>query len=264
MKTQKIKTVKKEQFNNLYYKSLFKNKKNWQGLFNDTIKQIDNFSSSLSFWYVADFEKGVVKVGGDYKTATPLNEKNWIGLNPWDIGKLFHPLDLNKMQAFVVFIANMLAQKTNNERKKIKISLIFRMLNSKKKYTWRKMEYPAMYYEKKEPRYLLCHVSEIEHLITQPKCIMYILDAVNNEPTMFYCEDEHLKLKPLNAQKPLSQREIEILKLLVKGLISKEIAEILKISKNTVENHKQNIFQKTGTKKATELVNYANNFLFQP
>jgi len=44
-------------------------------------------------------------------------------------------------------------------------------------------------------------------------------------------------------------------------LLSKEIAEILKISKNTVENHKQNIFIKTKTKKITELVMFANNYL---
>ena len=61
-----------------------------------------------------------------------------------------------------------------------------------------------------------------------------------------------------NSSKELSKREIELIKLLAKGLISKEIAELLGISKNTVENHKQNMFEKTGSRNLAELVAYAH------
>ena len=53
---------------------------------------------------------------------------------------------------------------------------------------------------------------------------------------------------------PLSPREKEVLALVVKGLTSKEIAEILFISKTTVETHRQNIRMKTGAKTTAELV----------
>lgn len=260
MKVKKIKNVKEKEFDDIYH-GKFKQEEHWKHLFNDTLKQIDNFSSSTSFWYVADFRDGVVAAGGDCEIATPLHKKEWIGLQPQDIGQMFHPLDVSKMRAFVVFMAGFLANKKDTERKKIKISLVFRMLNAQQNYTWRIMEYPAMHYVKNEPRYLLCQVSEINHLVNDPKCMMYILDASEKEPTMYYCDEENINLKLLYPKKPLSSREIEVVKLLVKGLISKEIGEVLNISKNTVENHKQNIYMKTGTKKINELIAFASKYI---
>lgn len=261
MRSKKVKSVTSDEFNNIYKKNKIESDKDAERLFKKTIEQIDNFSSSLNFWYLADFRKGVIKVGGDCELVTPLTKKEWLGLFPWDIGKMFHPLDVSKMRAFIVFIADFLAKKTDKEREKIRISLVFRMLNANKQYTWRLMEYPAMNYVKNEPRYLLCHISEINHIVNQPKCRMYILDSTEKESTMFYCDDEKTILKPINPQKKLSEREIEIIKLLVKGLISKEIGKVLNISKNTVENHKQNIYSKTGTKKINELITFANRNL---
>ncbi len=261
MQSKKIRSVSTKEFDDIYYTSKLKKDKGWKVLFKDVIKHIDSFSSSSYFWYVADFTKGVVEAGGDCDGATPLSKKEWLGLHPWDIGQLFHPLDVSKMQAYIVFIAGYLAQKTDKERRQIKISLVFRMMNAQKQYVWRMMQYPAMHYNKKEPKYLLCLVSEISHLVNDPKCIMYLLDPTQKESAMYYCDDEKTILKPLHLQKSLSEREVEIIKLLVKGLISKEIGKVLNISKNTVENHKQNIYAKTGTKKINELITFANRHL---
>jgi len=56
----------------------------------------------------------------------------------------------------------------------------------------------------------------------------------------------------------LSQREQEILGLIAKGLVSKEIADKLFISVNTVNTHRQNIIEKLGVKNSAEAVNYAS------
>lgn len=55
----------------------------------------------------------------------------------------------------------------------------------------------------------------------------------------------------------LSDREIDILKLLTTGLSNKEIAEKLNISINTVITHRKNISQKTGIKSVSGLTIYA-------
>jgi DNA-binding NarL/FixJ family response regulator len=55
----------------------------------------------------------------------------------------------------------------------------------------------------------------------------------------------------------LSQREIEIIEYLSRGLISKEIAEILHINTSTVESHKENIRQKLNLKTVVEIVVFA-------
>jgi DNA-binding NarL/FixJ family response regulator len=53
----------------------------------------------------------------------------------------------------------------------------------------------------------------------------------------------------------LSPRETEIVKLLLKGMSSEEIAQNLFLSKNTVNTHRRNIHAKTGTKNTLGILN---------
>ena len=53
----------------------------------------------------------------------------------------------------------------------------------------------------------------------------------------------------------LTDREIEIIKLIDKGLSNKEIANQLFVSEQTVSTHRKNIFRKTGTKNVPNLLN---------
>ena len=55
----------------------------------------------------------------------------------------------------------------------------------------------------------------------------------------------------------LSTREREVLGLIVKELTSEEIGEKLFISKKTVDNHRQNLLEKTGCKSTVGLVKFA-------
>ena len=55
----------------------------------------------------------------------------------------------------------------------------------------------------------------------------------------------------------LSAREIEVLKLITKGFINKEIAEKLNISLTTVISHRKNITEKLGIKSVSGLTIYA-------
>ena len=52
----------------------------------------------------------------------------------------------------------------------------------------------------------------------------------------------------------LSEREVEILKFVIKGLKNGEISYNLNISRRTVDAHRRNILQKTGTKNPTEMI----------
>ena len=56
---------------------------------------------------------------------------------------------------------------------------------------------------------------------------------------------------------PLSERELDVLKLLVKGLNSKQTAARLDISKNTVDTHRRRIMDKVGCDSMAELTRYA-------
>jgi DNA-binding NarL/FixJ family response regulator len=56
---------------------------------------------------------------------------------------------------------------------------------------------------------------------------------------------------------PLTPREQEVVKLIAEGHTSEEIAEMLVISKKTVERHRANILEKLGMRNRVELTRYA-------
>lgn len=53
----------------------------------------------------------------------------------------------------------------------------------------------------------------------------------------------------------LSEREVELIELLGQGLCSEEIAEKTQLSRHTVDTHRRNIHNKTGTRNVVELLN---------
>lgn len=63
--------------------------------------------------------------------------------------------------------------------------------------------------------------------------------------------------KKENEEAHLTDREIEIIRLIEKEYSNKQIAETLFISERTVETHRKNIFRKTNTGSVIGLVKYA-------
>jgi DNA-binding NarL/FixJ family response regulator len=56
---------------------------------------------------------------------------------------------------------------------------------------------------------------------------------------------------------PLTARELEVVKLIAEAHTSEEIAELLVISKKTVERHRANVLEKLGIRNRVELTRYA-------
>jgi DNA-binding NarL/FixJ family response regulator len=59
------------------------------------------------------------------------------------------------------------------------------------------------------------------------------------------------------AVDPLTARELEVLKLVAEGHTSEEIAELLVISRKTVDRHRANMLEKLGMRDRVELTRYA-------
>jgi len=66
-----------------------------------------------------------------------------------------------------------------------------------------------------------------------------------------------LKAQQLIKKAALTDREIDIVKLICEQKTNKEIGDILSISSRTVDHHKNNIFQKIGTNNAIGIVMFA-------
>ena len=87
----------------------------------------------------------------------------------------------------------------------------------------------------------------------------YYCDNLLEIAKSFYQEPE-LHIED-NAQ--LSDRELEILELLLLGLSNKEVAKKMNISFHTVTTHRRNTMKKTKSKNISGLYNYAKrNNLF--
>jgi DNA-binding CsgD family transcriptional regulator len=80
------------------------------------------------------------------------------------------------------------------------------------------------------------------------------LDSGHIEHLNHAFSDEH---KSQEENKQLTNREIEVLKLIVQGRLNKEIADKLNISLNTVLSHRKNIIAKTGIKTVSGLTFYS-------
>jgi two-component system, NarL family, nitrate/nitrite response regulator NarL len=63
--------------------------------------------------------------------------------------------------------------------------------------------------------------------------------------------------QPAPPGEPLTPRELEVLQLVAHELPNKLIADRLNISERTVETHRRNIFQKTGTQTVVGLLKFA-------
>ncbi|MBU3933554.1 MAG: response regulator transcription factor [Candidatus Omnitrophica bacterium] len=74
----------------------------------------------------------------------------------------------------------------------------------------------------------------------------YLVDKISGE------ESEEVVKEGL-----LTDREEDILRLVVEGKTAEEIAKILYISRGTAETHKKNIFKKLGLHKTSDLIKYA-------
>jgi DNA-binding CsgD family transcriptional regulator len=101
----------------------------------------------------------------------------------------------------------------------------------------------------------LAIVTKVEHYIKGDTVTQLVEKII---PDDFTTETFYKKIYYLNEESNiLSKREREVLLWVAAGLVSKEIANKLFISEDTVINHRKNMLLKSGTKNAAELVSFA-------
>ena len=94
-------------------------------------------------------------------------------------------------------------------------------------------------------------ISQFDTVITIDQSDSEIASVIRNAVV------KNQNFSPETRTETLSERETDVLKLLVTGLSGKEIADKLNISVNTVISHRKNISQKTGIKSLAGLTIYA-------
>ena len=88
------------------------------------------------------------------------------------------------------------------------------------------------------------------------KNMTYIDPRTSKDLSLLYLESQNEKIFPFEK---LTDREKEVLQLIVQGYTTRQIAECLYISKCTVETHRLHLIRKIGVKNTASLVREAMN-----
>ncbi len=184
-----------------------------------------------------------------------------LGYSPSDYNKLgqkffiekIHTEDLMKLSSLSVSIMKLFNSFSEDEKLNHKMISEYRMLNSDNKYVRLIEQYQMIELDSKGQIWLMMGVVDVspnQEEYSGIKC-----QLLNFKTGKF------VPIEPApTVQIDLTKREIEILKLVKEGLLSKEISNKLSISLHTVNTHRQRFLAKLGANNSVEALMFATKF----
>ena len=204
----------------------------------------------------------ILYAGGAVEKLTPYTLNDYLKITPHEYFSIMHPDDVNYAFSFLGKSFRMLFALPKNERNNYNVTIYYRVKNAKGDYLWNAMQCPALYFDD-NGRFLygLSIYSDVTHLM-QPdaKPMMTILNNTGKTQQVFTCYTPENVDYLETEYAIITKREKEIIALLAQGKASKEIAYILGLAKNTVDNYRQKLLKKFNASSSTELVIKANFF----
>jgi len=174
--------------------------------------------------------------------------------DPFYYSQFIHPEDLPKVFDSYNKTFEFLITLPVEERKNYKLILNFRQKDKLGKYLNIILQLVVLELDKKGNIWLALILDDLlPDKISFEGVNRRVINIKSGKICLFQNE-----LEP-NKKTILSTREVEVLGLVSKGFASKEIADKLFLSINTVNNHRQNILEKVRASNTSEAVNYARN-----
>jgi DNA-binding CsgD family transcriptional regulator len=203
----------------------------------------------------------IFMVDGDVQKMTSMTADELIEVNPEIFFSRYNKDDLLSIMTYIAIIFPKIFSLAPDQRKNFNFTMYARVMNIDNEYKWNSIQYPALYFDENDQLlYGLVLYTNVDHLMNQDvTSIMTVLDTTIPEKqifTYYSSKDQEWIEKPYPNT---SQREKEIIGLLSQGKASKQIADILGITKNTVDNHRQRLLRKFGVQSSAELVIKAMN-----
>lgn len=217
------------------------------------------------YWKVFDNAYPISKVmyaGGAIEKLTPYTLDEYLKITAHEYFSMIHPDDLNYAFTFLGKSFRMLFSLPKRERNNYNVTIYFRMKNYKGDYIWNAMQCPALYFDDNgDFLYGLAIYSDVSHIMPPAsKPMMTILNNTNKSHQVFTCYTPENADSLEGESTLITKREKDIIALLAQGKASKEIAYILGIAKNTVDNYRQKLLKKFNASSSIELVMKANFF----
>jgi DNA-binding CsgD family transcriptional regulator len=165
-----------------------------------------------------------------------------------------HPEDRTWVYEFEQLATRFLSSLAIEKLMKYKIRYDFRIKNKNGDYV--RLQHQGIVVEHDDNggiNRILSIQSDISHLKKEGAPVMAYI-GLDGEPS-YLNADEKCRLN--HNSKMLTGREKEILKLLIDGKLSKEISDILNISKHTVDTHRKNMIRRNNLSNTGELIGKA-------
>ncbi|AZQ65260.1 hypothetical protein EI427_23895 [Flammeovirga pectinis] len=186
---------------------------------------------------------------------------NFAPLLGWDIEKAFgkaasyidkkvHPDDIAKLEKMSFFFINIFNEFDDKEEvKNYKYCTEYRIQNSSGDFVWVTEQHTVLELTAQKELWLVMGILDLSPSNHQYKtCNAMLTNIKTGDVTIFPDEKPSIIL---------SKREIQVLEEISKGYVSKQIADRLHISINTVNTHRQKIIDKMDVSNTTEAVQRA-------
>ena len=167
---------------------------------------------------------------------------------------LFHKEDINLwLECLKQLMSFTMSELNDVQRKRMSYTWNYRIKNGKEKYiTIIQNTTPLQFDDNNKPVIGLAHYTVLDYDTKQDiSSSAKYLNKNNEYETLFY-----KNISNQNLLQAISNRERDIVRLLVIKNTSNEIAEKLNISKHTVDTHRRNILKKLNLTSTLELINY--------
>jgi DNA-binding CsgD family transcriptional regulator len=227
--------------------------------FGPTIDAIKKLAFAPYFWFISDYTTmSISAVDSNVENHVASASHEWLSKGPEVTLRIIHPEDLKMMIAYNRFQELYLGSLPPDRRKHLKFNTYFRVLHKLGSYRWYMSQMPDYHYDATgKIMYSLRVAYDISHIKKEGLSMMTMLDDFDPGNQIFLCQSDNQDKDLVDKLLLLSAREMEIVKLLSAGHLTKQIASLLSISPFTVENHKRSIFKKTHTRSTNELVAFA-------
>lgn len=198
-------------------------------------------------------KKEIVFYSGNFGKLLGYAPADYAELGHRFFGQKIHPDDGPQMALNSISIWKIFDNLSSDERLNHKAVFEYRMLNTEGKYMRLIEQYQILELDKKGQIWLMFGIVDLSP------------DQEENEKVKTQLLNFRTgNLIPLEAspkpQLELSKRELEILALVKKGYLSKEISDQLSISVHTVNTHRQRFLEKLGANNSFEAVMFASKF----
>ncbi len=209
------------------------------------------------FTVLANFyELSCIEILGPFKQITGYDPAEVLKGGIKFLFSIVHPQDVDKVAACAVYYQEYIHKIPFEKRRAIKGTLNFRIKNSSGEFI-RILEHvtPLDWNSKGLVTHCLKHYTDISHLPFTNSITMSFIDegqidspVIHSVVVISETKCEILKL---------SKRELEVLKVVASGKTTKEIADLMHLSPETIKNHRKNILLKTGAKNISEVLSLA-------